>query len=368
MKTTTHMPLWILLKINYIKCNLTVQHVFTWYACFSTVVFHIIGIYQISIACISGMLQIDIKVSVVYLIMGITIFAFWYSLLKEKKKLRCLINLMNSQQDLLISNNNGNQTTLKCAFVSIFVLPFLLGYLFAFSFNENQGIAEYWTYGVSVPNKRLRLTIRVFFSYIYFVFNMEYPCLIIFSMCLLMVRCGSYLELYYKRFQSLNINVKTASDLDIMKGYFCMIKIVQTLRDTLSIPLFAALTISLLNLYVTLSTSLLLKTISFSYILELTCSGSTGIVTLFSITLCGARIPEFMSKIKEKVGNLLNENTKYKKDTEFMYLLCRIGKSDVIQLSACGIVKLQRSFLISAIAGLLTYGLLILNFKKRDFV
>ncbi|KAG8191708.1 hypothetical protein JTE90_008773 [Oedothorax gibbosus] len=104
---------------------------------------------------------------------------------------------------------------------------------------------------------------------------------------------------------------------------------------------------------------------------EITAYSLTGIIILFSLTLCGSKIPETMSKIKETAGKLLVRNAKYKLQyglgNEAIYLLRRVEKNQIIHLSACGMVKIKKSYLLSAIGGLFTYGLLILNFKMRDF-
>ncbi|KAG8197541.1 hypothetical protein JTE90_007277 [Oedothorax gibbosus] len=149
-------------------------------------------------------------------------------------------------------------------------------------------------------------------------------------------------------------------------------ELIHLLRNTLSVPLFLALMISLLNLFTSLS-AFIMKDMEVApeIAVEITASSLTGIIILFSLTLCGSKIPETMSDIKETAGKLLVRNAKYKLqyglDNEAIYLLRRVEKHQIIHLSACGMVEIKKSYLISAIGGLFTYGLLILNFKMRDF-
>ncbi|KAG8197540.1 hypothetical protein JTE90_007276 [Oedothorax gibbosus] len=129
--------------------------------------------------------------------------------------------------------------------------------------------------------------------------------------------------------------------------------------------------ISLLNLFTSLSALISADMgVAPEIAVEITASSLTGIIILFSLTLCGSKIAETMSKIKETAGKLLVRNAKYKLQyglgNEAIYLLRRVEKNQIIHLSACGMVEIKKKFLLSAVGGLATYGLLWLNFKTTD--
>ncbi|GFU57846.1 hypothetical protein TNCV_2705851, partial [Trichonephila clavipes] len=72
-----------------------------------------------------------------------------------------------------------------------------------------------------------------------------------------------------------------------------------------------------------------------------------------------SRIPEAISKIKTIAGFLIDKYPHDLKQFEEIKLLKKIKEKEIIYLSAGGIVKLKKSFLLSSFGTLLTYGLLI---------
>ncbi|GFS54234.1 hypothetical protein TNIN_446031 [Trichonephila inaurata madagascariensis] len=89
----------------------------------------------------------------------------------------------------------------------------------------------------------------------------------------------------------------------------------------------------------------------------------TGIVIILSLTLASDRIPEYMSDIKTKAEFLLDIYDGIL-NLEKIALLKKFMKKKIIYLSAGGVVYLKRSFILSAVGALFTYGLLILNLKS----
>ncbi|GFT70373.1 uncharacterized protein NPIL_247141 [Nephila pilipes] len=94
---------------------------------------------------------------------------------------------------------------------------------------------------------------------------------------------------------------------------------------------------------------------------------SVGLIILCSLSIYNTKIPELMVQIKTEAGLLID---KHKFDNLFggkeMFLLYRMEKKDEIYMSACGAVYFKRSFLISALGALFTYGLVIYNLKTTE--
>lgn len=363
----THMPIWIIMKLNSLKCSPVFRDTFPWYSCASAILFHVNGLYQISCASSSGMLQFNTKVGSAYVIIAVAILILWYSLVKEKTNLCRLMTLMKSLQIKRNLYPNNNILACKCILASIYIGPVLFAGLFLYLSGGRGEFVVYWTYGIPVENAIHRSVLILIGYYAYFAFFTGYPSLIVLSMCLLMHRCKCILSAYNDQLKSFNFKVNNS---DSLKDYFCAVEMVRLLRNALSAPLLLAMMISIFNMFITLSTCIQYTNVSFVLTLEMVITSLTGIVILCSLILYGARIPEFLAKIRDTAGTLLVENAKYKLQyvdgNESMYLLRRIEKSEISHLSACGIIKIKKNVLLSAIGSLFTYGLLILNLKAKD--
>ncbi|GFY64002.1 uncharacterized protein TNIN_415091 [Trichonephila inaurata madagascariensis] len=118
------------------------------------------------------------------------------------------------------------------------------------------------------------------------------------------------------------------------------------------------------SLELSLQTSLEEELTSF-LTLEIISNGFTGVAVIFSLTICCSKIPDYILRTKMTARVLIDKCVL----NEFDYgrtvpLLKRIAKKDVIYLSASDIVYFKKSFLLSALGTLFTYGLLIMNFKS----
>ncbi|KAG8197539.1 hypothetical protein JTE90_007275 [Oedothorax gibbosus] len=226
----------------------------------------------------------------------------------------------------------------------------------------------YWTSNTQVQDAASRSAMILIGSYSYFVYNTGYPCLVVLSMCLLIQHCVKILWLYEKQLRNLTF---CSSCLNTLKDFFSALEIVRLLRNALSLPLLLALVISLLNLFISIST-LLIESTDVATILawEMLVTSLNGSIILLTLTLQAAKIPDSLTKIKETARTLLVKHSKHNFQNgitkETMYLLRRIEESELIQLSACGLIEFKKSFLLSAVGGLSTYGLLVLNFKRTD--
>ncbi|KAG8177646.1 hypothetical protein JTE90_014866 [Oedothorax gibbosus] len=234
--------------------------------------------------------------------------------------------------------------------------------------NAKKDGLTYWTFGIEIYNPVLSWSLMFFGVYNFFAINTGCPCLIVLSMCLLIQQCVNILSAYERKLQGMAFGPNC---FDTISDYFCAVEIVRLLNDTLSVPLFLAMIISLFDIFISISTFLLHSfEVPAILALEMALTSLTGIIILLSLTLYGSKITESLSKIKQTAGNLLVRNAKQKFElgirNETVYLLRRIEKSEIIHLSPCGIIEIRKSFLLTAVGGLCTYGLLILNFKIKD--
>ncbi|GFT11322.1 uncharacterized protein TNCV_1144171 [Trichonephila clavipes] len=100
------------------------------------------------------------------------------------------------------------------------------------------------------------------------------------------------------------------------------------------------------------------------YLFDIGCSSFTGIVVIVSLTICNSRIEELMLKIKTTTESIIDKH-KFDKLTGkgTIEVLERMEKKDIIFISACETVHFKKSFLLSAVGALITYGVLLVNLK-----
>ncbi|KAG8199643.1 hypothetical protein JTE90_009474 [Oedothorax gibbosus] len=153
---------------------------------------------------------------------------------------------------------------------------------------------------------------------------------------------------------------------DMLREYLSIIKSIRYLKETLSVPLTLVLINNFFALYTTLSHYLQLTTEpnDTARTVEVSVNALICLTNFICLTLMSSRIPEELSEVKTIVGELIQKHKlKIKQKDEVLFLLNRIEKSEIIHLTACGLMDFERSFILSALGNVLTYGLLVFNLK-----
>ncbi|GFT11193.1 uncharacterized protein TNCV_1143421 [Trichonephila clavipes] len=188
---------------------------------------------------------------------------------------------------------------------------------------------------------------------------MGYPFLFTIAICILIHRYGLLLLQFNNTLKTIDFSMMSIKCVDIINDYTGLEKKIRLLNEVLSVPLFVMLMISFLDLYIAMF--LYLKTNSpFVNSPEIFLNAFTSLVILFSMTLCGSKIPEYMLQIQKTAKWLVNKcDVSHSEGVKQFYLLRRILKNDVIYLSAGGMVDLKKSLLLSAAGTFFTYGMLL---------
>ncbi|GFY44410.1 uncharacterized protein TNIN_306731 [Trichonephila inaurata madagascariensis] len=200
-------------------------------------------------------------------------------------------------------------------------------------------------------------------QYMYFTVYLEYPCLFALSVCILVHHYGLLILCIDNDLRKMNLAADPKQLRTIVNDYISLEKKINLLKDSLSTSLFIILLICFCNLFTVLSTSLE-EEITSSLILELCSNGFTGVIVIFSLTICCSKIPEYILRTKMTTRSLIDKFQLNELDCAKTVLLKRILETNVIHLSAGDVVYFKKSFLLSAFGTLFTYGLLIMNFKK----
>ncbi|KAG8199642.1 hypothetical protein JTE90_009473 [Oedothorax gibbosus] len=164
----------------------------------------------------------------------------------------------------------------------------------------------------------------------------------------------------------MNVGYVFSHNLDMLRKYFSILKSLRYLKETLSLPLTFVIVNIFFTLYITLSYFLKLTSqpIDTAVLIEVSGDALINLTNFICLTLISSRIPEELSEVKIIAGKLIHKHKfKTKQLDEVLFLLNRIEKSEIIHLTASGLVEFQRSFILSAFGALLTYGLLVFNIK-----
>ncbi|GIX73458.1 uncharacterized protein CEXT_89551 [Caerostris extrusa] len=106
--------------------------------------------------------------------------------------------------------------------------------------------------------------------------------------------------------------------------------------------------------------------LSTRYTVDLACKIVTGFLMVYPLILYCSRLSESMCRIRETAACLIDQ---YQFDNfqgkRISFLLERIEKKDIIYLSACGMINLKRSFLLTAVGAIFTYGILIYSLINK---
>ncbi|GBN74686.1 hypothetical protein AVEN_220274-1 [Araneus ventricosus] len=214
------------------------------------------------------------------------------------------------------------------------------------------------TFGYNIS--RLKFVTYFICSYANYSNYLEYPCLALLSMCILIHNYGLLLLQYHKSLRDMDFSKIPANLEIILKDYNKLEENLIFLKRTLAQPLSLMLLIAILNLYTALSAVLQLEILPYK-VVGLCTRAFIGVVIFLSLCFFSCRVPKYMMEIQATMGSLINKH-KPKSFTE-IFLLHRIEKKDVVYLSTYGGIYFKRSFLLSAFGTLLTYGLLISSLK-----
>ncbi|GFQ99624.1 uncharacterized protein TNCT_200301 [Trichonephila clavata] len=213
-------------------------------------------------------------------------------------------------------------------------------------------------------NNSCGFTIILIIEYMLFTVYVEYPLLFAISMCAMVQLHGLYLIQLNNDLKEKNAVNLTAKLSKILNDYNSIEEKIRQLSNTLSTSLFVILLICFCNLFIILSYCLT-NVIPRFLLYELCANGFTSLIIVFSVTICCSAIPENMLRIKKTAASLWDDcvlsDLEYRK---CMSLLERITNKDVIYISAGGVLDFKKSFLLSSLGTLFTYGLLILNQER----
>ncbi|GBO28955.1 hypothetical protein AVEN_220796-1 [Araneus ventricosus] len=223
-----------------------------------------------------------------------------------------------------------------------------------------------WTFVYRIENNIIRKFVDFICAYAYYSTYMELPLFIALSISVLIHQYGVLLLEYKKDLISNNFPRTPVYYSKIAKEYNKIEEDVIFLKETLSVPLFFSLLLSVLHLYTALSSISQLE-IPLHSVMELCNNAITGAAVLFSLAYFSCKIPEYMSEIKTSIGSLIDKHEfNHSNGVKDLLILHRIQRKETIYLSACDAIYFKRNFLLSVYGALLIFVLLISNLRMKN--
>ncbi|GFY67212.1 uncharacterized protein TNIN_432591 [Trichonephila inaurata madagascariensis] len=273
--------------------------------------------------------------------------------------------------DFLNSHSNLSRNSLKKDYSILYdfvylistALPVLSGVsLLCVAYGNEDEFQDLRRNSFYVKDKKYARLILFTVNYTYSTLYMQYPCIFVLSICVLVHRYGTVLLEFNNDLSKIDFDKIPRIYIEIANAYNCIERKIRLLKDTLSAPLFILLSSAFLNFYTSLS-NYYQPEVPPQFILEAVCNAFTGVVIITSLTVCLSKIPENMVKIKATIGSLIEKYQWKMNGGKEIYFLERLEKRDIVYFSACDIVYFKKSFLLTAFGAVFTYGLIIVNLK-----
>ncbi|GFQ99628.1 uncharacterized protein TNCT_200311 [Trichonephila clavata] len=355
-----NVPMGIYLRLHSKQNNKFIQRFMRRFSYCASVTFHLFTAYMFIALAVHVYYHRHFRSGFFYLFINISVIVLWYSMLFQRRKTKDLLIFLESHAQISGKFLMKSHLVLSnLIFFIMCVLPTLLAIFYVYRVHESKRTVTFWMLNYEFQEKKYLVFGAFVGGFVYYIINMAYPFLFTVSICILIHRYGLLLLQFNNVLKTADFSVMSIKCVDIINDYTRIEKKIRLLSEVFSVPLFVMLMISFFDLYIAMF--LYLRTNSpFVNWPEIFLNALTSLVILFSLTLFGSKIPEYMLQIQKTAKLLINKcDVSRSEGVKQLYLLRRILKNDVIYLSVGGMVDLKKSLLLSAAGTFFTYGLLL---------
>ena len=303
------------------------------------------------------------------------ILMLWHSLRKKKNEIACLLSQIHRLNRLLFEKNDKLKKTcfylyVKVLFIVLCLLPFVYSFGEMYTMLYFPAIIFYlWSLDKNAMKTKVSLYTRAFFSS---AFRYTFCGLVCIFYCTICWEIRQFFLKYRKVFKHI---LKTNLNSNIIGNnfsvYVYILDLVESFDDIFSHIVFIMVIINSVSVFSLMAICFQVSSNGSGMppflILEVSTVLATSATYLTLIITSAAQITieinqniTFLTKVYQKLkqhhflNHEMNRNQK---------LLKRIKNRPVIVLSGCHIIYFSRNLIITIIGTLITYGLLIINFK-----
>ena len=332
------------------------------FASFIIVFYYIIMTYY-SIASCAVMLS-DLKSGVSCIFLSSVSMTIWYSLFRRRRKITFILKkLYEYRQRYDIRDNN--QLFIKTVISILFLIKIIFTQTLQYPESLKSGkVLEFWALNYEIPIRFLGIPFIVFTNLSYFLL-FSFPVLLTFILSIIFFKYAEVLEFYNKLLRFHLRNMKSDICSEHLSDFFRIIKILRIMTKVMSYPLFFIVMYSLDATFTSVYSLIKYKDASsYSFVSDAMILIISGFEMLMMYSVTSSMIPEKMHDIAVTAREKLNEHACG--DVPFIpqnVQLClrRIETESVTHISVCGLFRLSKSFILTAIGTIFTYDLLIVN-------
>lgn len=339
----------------------------------ATIIFHIIGLERIfHFVTLTIRLPHLYKIFIPFTFNSVVILVLWYSLNAKKLKIAYLLNKIEYLRRFE-KNSKANKTCFylfaKILIIILCVLPLVYSFGEMYTMLYFPTIGFYmWILDKNAIKTKVALFIRAFCSS---EFRGTFFGLVCIFYCCVCWKIRQFLLEYGKHFKNiLKVNLHSNNLENIFSKYKGILDLVESVDDTFSHIVFLTTIINSVSVFSLMAICFQISSDGSPMppfiILEISFILITSATYLTLTITAAAQIPIEITKnitALVKIYQKMKQNSFYCKLNHNQKLLKMIKKRPVIILSGCHIIYFSRTLILTIIGTLVTYGLLIINFK-----
>ena len=288
----------------------------------------------------------------------------WFLSYSNKKDIS-YVTLQIYKQRQHYKNPNKTVAYMVIAFIISMLLLFGASCILKLTLDfENFDVSQF-TYGFEIQNDIWKRVFILYFEFANFAFFTAFPLYLTLFICVLFYRCSEVLKGY-------NINLRTQLRRNVTEilpkciMFFYMVKLLRKLTKSFRNLSFFVI---LYNLHQIISIIISIDPVAMSemkviHIIHVGYYGTCSIVMIAVFTMSSSKIPENFVEIKTTVRYFISTYS-FKRfiPKQTLFHLKRIENEDTVYITVCDMFHVTRGYILSSLGLMLTYGLLIINFK-----
>lgn len=301
----------------------------------------------------------DIKIALACASTNIFSVASWYSMKSNSDKLHLvLLEITAITREI---DTASAHIFVKSTLALFLTTPIVYAVVCAAYYN-NTSFPSFWVYGSAVQSMHPYGIVLLFFN-VFFYISLQalFPGLCACAYCFL---CYSI----YKCLKKYELTIKSTFADIVWKAfvtqYFNVLSTAEMLNSCFSIPIFHILLMHVLHMF-SLLASLLTYTkeqFSIAFICEALIILVTSVPSTLFIIIFASLVSDQAGKLRRRCKRILEEIVMENNTTDLIIQLA--VDREIIPMTACNVVTLQKRFILPLFGALLTYGFLVMQINK----
>lgn len=227
-----------------------------------------------------------------------------------------------------------------------------------------QSYAYLWTLGFELPEGLSKTSFIVFVNLTTFITH-AFPVLMTFILSVILYKWAETLQFFNTVLQAHLSTGKKYRNIELFEDFFKMKNILRKMNRVMNCPLVCMIFYSLSNIFLSVYELILHKAVlEYTIIMASTFCFISGIMMMVMYTVCSSMIPEKLFEIRLTARQIINKHVLGQSPSIVQNVLSCLGRietEEIIYISVCGMFRLTKTFILTAIGSIFTYDLLIIS-------